>query len=47
MEAGVAVPFKRHGVVESFGQVGTADWLQAAFKLTAADLEETVKSLLD
>ena len=46
MEAGVSVPFKRHGVTESFGQVGTADWLQAEFKLTAADLEETVKALL-
>lgn len=46
MENGVAVPFKRHGVVESFGQVGTADFLQKEFKLTAADLEDVVKSLL-
>ena len=46
MEAGVSVPFKRHGVVESFGQVGTMDWLQKEFKLTAADLEQTVKALL-
>ncbi|MCH4083146.1 MAG: alpha-ketoacid dehydrogenase subunit beta [Olsenella sp.] len=46
MEAGVSVPFKRHGVTERFGQVGTMDWLQKEFKLTAADLEETVKALL-
>ena len=45
-ENAVAVPFKRHGIVEQFGQVGTADWLQKEFKLTAADLEATVKSLL-
>lgn len=46
VENGIAVPFKRHGLVESFGQVGTADFLQKEFRLTAADLEETVKSLL-
>lgn len=46
MEAGVSVPFRRHGVTERFGQVGTMDWLQKEFKLTAADLEETVKALL-
>ncbi|MGN0076060.1 MAG: transketolase family protein [Parafannyhessea sp.] len=46
MEAGVSVPFKRHGVTERFGQVGTMDWLQKEFKLTAADLEQTVKALL-
>lgn len=45
-ENAVAVPFKRHGIVEQFGQVGTADWLQKEFKLTASDLEETVKGLL-
>ena len=45
-EAGVSVPFKRHGVVERFGQVGTADFLQKEFKLTATDLEKTVKGLL-
>lgn len=46
MEGGVAVPFKRHGVNERFGQVGTPDFLQAEFKLTTADLVETVEGLL-
>lgn len=45
-EHGVAVPFKRHGVVESFGQVGSPDYLQKVFKLTADDLLDTVKTLL-
>lgn len=45
-EHGVAVPFKRHGVVESFGQVGSPDYLQKVFKLTADDLLDTVKMLL-
>ncbi|MDD7281975.1 transketolase family protein [Floccifex sp.] len=46
MENGVSVPFKRHGINELFGQVGTPDFLQKEFKLTASDLEETIKSLL-
>lgn len=46
MEAGVHVPFKRHGVYEEFGQVGTASWLQAAFHLTSDDLVHTVHGLL-
>lgn len=45
-EAGISVPFRRHGVAERFGQVGTPDWLQAEFHLTAADLEGTVRGLL-
>ena len=45
-ENGVAVPFKRHGCMDQFGQVGTPDWLQKEFKLTAADLIETVTGLL-
>lgn len=45
-EAGVFVPFKRHGVDERFGQVGTVDWLQEEFKLTASDLVHTVTQLL-
>ncbi len=47
MEAGVAVPFVRHGVRDAFGQVGTADFLQAEFRLTADDLVDTVEDLLD
>lgn len=45
-ENGVAVPFKRHGVQDHFGQVGSPAFLQKEFKLTAEDLEETVHTLL-
>ena len=45
-EAGVSVPFSRIGVDEEFGQVGTADWLQKAFGLTADDVVRRVMSLL-
>lgn len=46
LEAGVSVKFKRHGVEDRFGQVGTADFLQKEFKLTSADLENTIKGVL-
>lgn len=42
----VSVKFKRHGVEDRFGQVGTADFLQKEFKLTSADLENTIKGVL-
>ena len=45
-EEGIAVPFKRHGVDEQFGQVGSPDFLQKEFKLTAEGLEEVIKSVL-
>ncbi len=45
-ENGINVPFKRHGVQDTFGQVGTADFLQKEFKLTADDVIETIQSLL-
>lgn len=45
-EAGVAIPFARIGVDEEFGQVGTADWLQQAFGLTASDVVNKVEELL-
>lgn len=45
-ENNISVPFKRHGVNERFGQVGTPEFLQKEFKLTAQDLEETIKTLL-
>ena len=45
-ENSIGVPFKRHGANDVFGQVGTPDWLQKEFKLTADDLVETVHSLL-
>ena len=46
MENGVNVPFKRHGVDERFGQVGTPDFLQKEFQLTADDLYRTIKSMI-
>lgn len=42
----INVSFKRHGVNERFGQVGTPEFLQKEFKLTAQDLEETIQTLL-
>lgn len=42
----VAVPFRRHGVVERFGQVGSPAFLQKEFGLTADDLVKTVAGLL-
>ena len=30
---------------DRFGEVGTADWLQKKFKLTAEDLEVEIKNL--
>ena len=45
-EQEVHVKFKRHGVNERFGQVGTPDFLQKEFHLTAEDLMNTVKEVL-
>lgn len=45
-EANVKVPFKRHGVKDRFGQVGSADFLQKEYELTAGDLYKTIRSLL-
>lgn len=45
-EAQVCVPFKRIGVNEQFGQVGTANWLQKEFGLCASDVVKTVNALL-
>lgn len=36
-----AVPFYKHGVQDSFGQVGPQDYLQKVYKLTAEDLVES------
>jgi transketolase len=45
-EEAISVPLKRIGVDERFGQVGTADYLQEAFGLTAAQMKETIKECL-
>ena len=45
-ENGVSVPFKRVGVKDVFGQVGTAGYLQKEFGLTADDMIKTIKELL-
>ena len=41
-ENGIAVPLKRIGVKERFGQVGTADFLQKEFGLTADQIKEAI-----
>lgn len=45
-ESNISVPFKRHGVNERFGQVGTPEFLQKEFKLTAQDLQATILDVL-
>lgn len=42
-EKAVGAPLKRIGVNEEFGQVGTPEYLQEAFHLTAAQMKETIK----
>ena len=39
---GISVPVKRIGVKEKFGQVGTAEFLQEEFGLTAKQIKETI-----
>lgn len=46
MENDIHAPFKRHGIKERFGQVGTPDYLQKEFGLTARDLVEDILGLL-
>ncbi|RHS98546.1 alpha-ketoacid dehydrogenase subunit beta [Firmicutes bacterium AM41-11] len=46
-EHGIAVPFKRHGVEDCFGQVGSTDFLQKEFGLTSQDLEKTILTVLN
>lgn len=41
-ENGISVPVKRIGVKEKFGQVGTAEFLQEKFGLTAKQTKETI-----
>ena len=41
-ENGISVPLKRIGVKERFGQVGTADFLQKEFGLTADQIKEAI-----
>lgn len=41
-ENGISVPVKRIGVKEKFGQVGTAEFLQEEFGLTAKQMKETI-----
>lgn len=45
-EKGCLSKFKRIGMNDRFGEVGTPDWLQNKFKLTASDLEEQIKSII-
>ncbi|HQB31939.1 MAG TPA: transketolase C-terminal domain-containing protein [Erysipelotrichaceae bacterium] len=45
-EHNVNIVFKRHGVTDRFGQVGTPDFLQAEYNLTGKDLVKTIEALL-
>ena len=45
-EKNLGVPLVRHGVVERFGQVGPASFLQKEYHLTADDLVNTVTEAL-
>ena len=45
-EVGCSVPLKRIGVDERFGQVGTPDFLQKEFGLTAEDITNVIKSII-
>ena len=40
------VPMRRVGVKERYGQVGTQDFLQEEYGLTAAAIVEAAKSLM-
>lgn len=46
VENGCLSKFKRIGMNDRFGEVGTPDWLQKKFKLTASDLEEQIKNII-
>ncbi len=41
-----APKFRRIGIADEFGEVGTQDWLKTRFGLDAAHIADTVKSLL-
>jgi len=45
-EAGLSLRFARIGVQDEFGEVGTQDWLQERFGLTAASIVNRVRALL-
>jgi transketolase len=44
LENGCAVPFKKHGVEDRFGQVGPQNFLQEQYGLTTAKLVEVVEA---
>ena len=46
LEGGACVPFKKHGVQDSFGSVGPQDYLQEHYGLTAAEIQKHAKELL-
>jgi transketolase len=45
-ESDIRCRFKRIGIRDEFGQVGTQDWLAAHYGLTAADLVQAAKAML-
>lgn len=46
LDYGISVPFRRIGIQEQFGQVGSVDYLQQAFGLQAENVVDTVMSML-
>jgi transketolase len=46
LEAGIAVKFARIGVKDEFGEVGTQEYLQERFGLTAERIEEAALGLM-
>lgn len=45
-EENIAIPLKRMGVNEQFGQVGTPEWLQEEYHLCTKDIVETIHTAL-
>ncbi|MDR2772469.1 MAG: alpha-ketoacid dehydrogenase subunit beta [Elusimicrobiota bacterium] len=43
-ERAAAIPLKRVGICERFGEVGSQDYLQKAYGLTSADLKAAIRS---
>ena len=47
MEAGIAVPFRRIGVRDTFAEGGSTPYLFDKYGLSARYIEATVRELLD
>lgn len=45
MESGIPCVFKKHGVMDRFGQVGPVEYLQEVYGLTADNLKEVIRDI--